>query len=392
MKIVFCTGTTLNSGGVEKVLSQRTEYLIEKCNCEVYIITTENTSQRYKDMVPLFSMSEKIKVIDLGINYTDIFSKANDNFLSNKKRGILLRYKKMKHYIKLKKEINRIKPDIITSMGDYSRNLIYKLPYSCKKILEYHFTKNFYFESTSHVGQIKKFLIKNRNKMERKLVQKYDEFIVLTEEDRKAWNIPKVKVIGNPLSFIPNNIAKLENKKVISVGRLSHEKGFDILINIWNKINHFYPEWKLEIYGEGSLRKNLQNQIEELQLQEKIKLMGLTKKIEEKFLESSIYVMTSRTEGFGMVLAEAGICGLPLVAFEAGGGPKELVENNLNGFLCKPNEVDELSERIIELIKSEELRKKFGRNSREKMQTFKLEDIMTKWKEIYCIDDNKKLS
>lgn len=215
------------------------------------------------------------------------------------------------------------------------------------------------------------------------LVNKYDEFIVLTEEDKKQWKNKKVKVIPNFISSFPKEISSCENKKIISVGRLEYQKGYDILIDVWKKIEEKYPDWILEVYGNGPEKEKLQRKINSLGLEKSFLLKGVTKNIKEKYLASSIYVMSSRYEGMPMVLLEAMAHGLPVVSFECPCGPKDLIIDNEAGFLVEFGDKEKMQEKIEELIINKEKRQIFGRNARKNVERFSKEKIMEKWKKLF---------
>ena len=214
-------------------------------------------------------------------------------------------------------------------------------------------------------------------------IKRYDEFLVLTEEDKKDWGDSKIKVINNPLSFDSKEISSCKNKKIISVGRLTKQKGFDILIDVWKKVREKHSDWILEIYGEGNLKKELQSKIDSLNLTDSLLLKGSEKNIQSKYLEGSIYVMSSRYEGFGMVLIEAMSCGLPLVSFDCPCGPKDIIKDGENGFLIKFGNIEQMIEKINYLIENEDKRIEMGKKSKKLSYNYSEEEIMNQWKELF---------
>lgn len=374
MKVVFCINSIIGSGGMERVVINRANYLVKYCGYSVYIITTENKCSDYKSKKMFFELDSKVKIIDLGIKYYDTMLSSKKNFISKK---IIMELKKYIHRKKLNQKINEIKPEVIVSMGDMSRGILPKIKCASKKILENHFSKE------NFIGKEKSIVNIYKNYREKKIFAKYDSIIVLTQKDKNEWGNSKIKVLQNSLSFTPKNQARLEEKKVISIGRLSHEKRFDILLKVWSEVIKEYDDWILEIYGEGEMRKQLSKQIFDLKLEKNVFLKGSTKKIEEKLLSSSIYIMTSQIESFGLVLIEAASCGLPLVAFSGSDGPEEIIENGKNGFLCSKMNCEDMSNKIKYLIKNEDIRKEMGKKAREfALEKYSEKKIMTKWIEL----------
>lgn len=381
MKIIYCINCILGTGGMERVLVDRANYLVEKFNYEVYIVTSDEKN----DKEPFFKLNSKIKIISLEINS---FEGLHNNFFIRKYQ---LKKKENLFLSKLTKVVNEIKPDVLVSMGDHSRGIVWQINYPCKKYVENHFSKRYIIEGReiSEKETLKK-KIKNfyREYNAKKLIERYDNFLVLTEEDKKNWDgkeekCDKIKVINNPLTFFPNKVSLLDQKKVISLGRLHEGKGYDILIDVWEKVNKLYPDWTLEIYGEGAERKKLQEKIDKKGLTRNFKLMGKTDNVYDKLNNSSIYIMSSRYEGFGIVLIEAMSCGLPVISFDCPCGPKDIIKNGKNGFLCKFNDIETMAEKIIYLIKNEEERKRMGNISREMSSNYFEDKIMNQWKELY---------
>ena len=380
MKIVFCIDNIIEIGGMQKVLFQRTNYLIERFDYEITIITTEHNIKKYIGINPFYEFNSKIKIINLDIRY----SEKEDNNLSYFKKKVIIEKKKRKHIKLLRKVLYKREPDIVISFGELERLFLYKIKGKFKKIVEHHVNKaNFVNVENEKNNLLKKIKYLYRNYREKKLINKYDKFLVLTEEDKKDWADDRIKVIHNPLSFSSNQFSDYKNKKIISVGRLDYQKGYDILISVWNKISKKYPDWSLEVYGEGVEREKLQNKINELNLNSSFLLKGAVKNIYEKYLESSIYIMSSRYEGMPMVLLEAMSFGLPVISFDCPCGPKDIIKDNEDGFIIKFGNIEQMAEKIEELINDEEKRKLFGINAKKNIQRFSEEKIMNQWKELF---------
>lgn len=370
MKLVFCLNSLYHVGGSERVWIERLNYLSENTDYQLYLITTDQDKRKI-----FYEVNSKINLIDLDINY---YKDKELNFI---KRIFQFKKKQKKHLKKLEKTLNEIQPDIVIGHGTEEKWLLPYFKGKYKIILEHHLEKNFLKKSAKNMLYKLKadyFIYK-----ERKLINFYDEFLVLTEQDKEQWNNDKIKVIPNPLPFYPTEVSSLKNKKIISIGRLEYQKGYDILIDVWNIISKKYPDWILEIYGEGTEREKLQNKINKLGLENSFLLKGVEKNIQSKYLESSIYVMSSRFEGMPMVLLEAMSCGLPIVSFDCPCGPKDMIRNNEDGFLVEFGNIEKMAKKIEELIINGEKRKLFGKNAKKNVQIFSQDKVMNQWKELF---------
>jgi len=224
-----------------------------------------------------------------------------------------------------------------------------------------------------------------------KELKKIDTFVVLSHEDKLKWReLENITVIHNPLSFFSEKTSDCNAKQVIAVGRYVPQKGFDILINAWNIVSQKHPEWILRIYGDG-MRKELEEQIYSLRISNSCFLEHSVSNIADKYCESSIFVLSSRYEGFGMVITEAMACGVPAVSFACPCGPKDIIKNGIDGLLVENGNIQELADKICYLIEHEDVRKEMGKQARINVERFKIENIAMKWKELFdSLLDSKK--
>ena len=183
------------------------------------------------------------------------------------------------------------------------------------------------------------------------------------------------------LTITPKEV-NYESKRVISAGRYMTEKGFDRLLKVWSLVNKQFYDWHLYIFGNVD-RTAYQRIAEHMQLCNTVHLMPATKDIAEEFSKSSIYVMSSRYEGFGLVLAEAMSCGLPCVSFDCPYGPREIIRNGEDGFLVEDGNIDELAQKLKQLMSNKELRKTMGAKAAMNITRYKPETIMAQWIKLF---------
>lgn len=365
MKIVYCILGTFNSGGMERVLANKANYLA-KHGHEVTIITTDQRGRS-----SYFEMDNRISKYDLGINYTGSVKSLI---------GKIMMYplKQWKHCKQLSALLKSLKADVVISMFDHDSSFLYKLKDGSKKVLEIHFSryKRLQYGRTG----IWKVIDDYRNKTDLATAEKYDGFVVLTKEDKGYWgNLPNINVIPNSNSFLPGSHAALHAKKVIAVGRYDYQKGFDELIQAWKQVYEVHPDWSLSIFGQGPLANMLQDLIDKLGLQSVVHLCAPVKNIEKEYVASSILAMTSRYEGLPMALLEGQVCGLPMVCYTCKCGPKDIIKDGENGFLVDEGDRSVLADKLIFLMDNEMLRKQMGWNSRLMALNYTEDLIMQQW-------------
>lgn len=377
MRIAYCIPSCYNSGGMERVLSLKANYLADKMDYEVFIITTGQKNNK-----PYYPLSPKIQLIDLGINYSDI------EHLPLYKKIHWVFIKRYKHRKLLSRTLYQLKADIVISMFTHELPFLYKIKDGSSKVLEIHFSQQFrtLHNLYNHANWIVRLLGCWLNHRDQISARKYDRFVVLTREDKATWkNFSNIEVIYNPTTFIPSERADYRSKKAIAVGRLCAQKGFDMLINIWNSIDKKSRcGWSLSIYGSGPDNQSLHQQIKSLGLETEIEIYPPTCNIAEVYKNSSILCFTSRYEGFGMVVVEAMSFGVVPISFDCPCGPKDIIANGSNGILIRSFDQKEFASKLAELMNNENQRKQMGENAITSIQEkFEISSIMKQWVNLF---------
>jgi len=264
--------------------------------------------------------------------------------------------------------------DLIISNNIF-RNFINPYHIKTKKIDLHHLN---YEESNGKIGFQKKLGLLSRNSNFKSL----DRLVVLTKQDEEKFKqagLKNVFTIPNGLSFLPEELADLNQKQVIAIGRLHFDKGHDNLIKAWSIVNSTFPDWQLIIYGDGPQRTYLESLIKSAELTDVISLPGTVNNIMDKILESGVFVLSSHYEGFGMTLLESMACGLPVVSFDCPTGPREILQSGKYGFLAKEQDVVDLADKLIALMGSKELREEFGKKARARALDYSWEKIGPLW-------------
>ncbi len=370
MKILYCIQATYNSGGMERILSLKANYLADILNYDVYIVTTDQN-----DKPNFYFFSPKIKFVDLNIGYSNING-------SNLLKKILVRHKKiLLHKKKLYDLLLTIKPDIVISMFGREVDFLWKYKDGSKKVLEFHFSRYVRIKRKQPLPW--KIISLFNTYKDNIFARKYDKFVVLTKEDSNYWKkCPNCVCIPNPAINLRAQTSSCENKRIIAVGRLSYQKGYDTLLKIWYLIENKVPDWSLHIFGGGELELELKKQISKFKLQSVI-IHKPTSNINKEYLSSSVFVLSSRYEGFPMVLLEAMSCGLPVVSFACKCGPRDIVKDGYNGFIVEEGNNRKFADKLLYIIQNESCRKAMGRNAKESVKLYNMDDIMAQWDTLF---------
>jgi len=219
------------------------------------------------------------------------------------------------------------------------------------------------------------------------LYKRLNGIVSLTEYDvhrlKKLNN--NVFVIPNSISFFPDNPAELQNKIILSIGRIDFPKGYDILLEVFSRFCQVNSDWKLRIIGDGPLKESIKHSIATKGLSERISIVPSSGTIVEEYLNASVYIMTSRSEGLPMVLLEAQACGLPIISFNCETGPIDIINNGIDGYIIDNFDIDSMCLRLSELCADFEKRKIFGQNARTNVKKFIPDQIFKKWETFFSL-------
>lgn len=374
MKILYALEAVNLKGGYDRIIIEKANYLAEH-GCEVILSVTSHALAE-----PFYHISEKVRLVDFGIDFHQQY-----------KHSIIIRaflyVWLMRRYRKaLTSLIYSEHPDIVISSLGREIDFITELSDGSAKIAESHIAKPFVrnLHLMERRGFIYKVLARYWMRKVEKAAGKLEALVVLTQHDAQSWEgIAKTIVIPNSLPFNPSAISNCENKTAIFVGRFNEQKGLEYLIGSWEKVHRRCPDWILHIYGEGEQEQLLTNLIEKAGLNDVVMVHKPTTQIMDRYLESSMFILTSRFEGLPMVLIEAMACGLPVVSFDCPWGPAELIINGENGFLVEYLNTDEEAERICQLIESPALRREMGEKAKVYVEKYKRDAVMKLWSNLF---------
>jgi glycosyltransferase involved in cell wall biosynthesis len=375
-KIVYLVGGLLYPNGMCRVLSQKVNWLAEHTDYEVYMILTEKAGAPW-----YYHMSPRVKWVNFDINFDEL--------------DTMPLFRKLWHYWHKQRRyrsmftnyLMEVRPDITVCTVRREINFITHIHDGSKKIGELHVNRENYRNFESNESNVLKNLFAKMwmQSLVRNL-KRLDRLVVLTEKSKAAWpELSNVVVIPDPLPFTVEEKSSLQSKRVITIGRYTYQKGYDMLLKAWSLVEKQHPDWTLAIYGMGD-RKPFEDQMHALDLDKnRIQLSGPVDDVSREYLNSSVFVLTSRFEGFGLVIIEAMSCGVPVVAFSCKMGPDEIITNGEDGYLVSVGDVDGLANQLCSLIENQELRNQFGTAAYENSQRYSIDKVANQWK---CLFDD----
>lgn len=354
MNIAFLINDMTRSGGTERITATLANSFTRHGH-DVTIISNQRENCQLH-----FNLSPDIRVIYVHSNY------------EKKVRRFLMIFKYFKTIPLLKKVLKNNHFDFIIGQSFPMNAMLYFANDKTKHIACEHIYYSYY--PNKIIRAFRLFIYK-----------KTSAVIVLNADDYTCFNkhIHNVKLIPN-MNYLKqsNTQSALTNKIIISAGRLNPQKGFDLLVEAMSIVTRKHNDWVLHIYGKGACREQLEEQIHALHLEENVILKGNSNDLAKAYLDSSLYVLPSRFEGFGLVLIEAASFGLPIVSFDCPSGPSDILKGDL-GILVPNGDVKQLAEAIIRMIESPQLRVSYARKGKEIVEKYDEDKIYPLWNELF---------
>lgn len=391
MKIVYCLNSIKGIGGIQRVTVVKANALAEIEGNEVFVVVTDNQQN-----VQCEKLSEKVNFIYLEVNYYE------DDWIPGIKTKFSQFRKKRKHKKELKKVLNSIRPDVVISVGQSEKFICRKGFVTTSKpiyIRELHFVTH--YRNILAKTFTEKIKAKIQNEIDFGFFCKYfyDAVIPLTPKDLETnWkNFQNVWFVPNPITTNLHvseeerkNQLNNKEKKIVGIGRLTFIKNFKSLINAFSRIAKEFPNWSLEIYGDGEDHQMLQNLIEEKKLKNQVFLKGFTNDVEGILNNSSILALTSIMEGFPLVMFEAMSHGNAVVSYDCDFGPSFIIDDHENGFLVENGNEEDFANKLTLLMKDEILLKSFANASIEKSFKYTPEIISHQWMRLFKEIESKR--
>ncbi len=369
MNIVFLLRSVAKKNGVERTITDRVNVLANMGH-KVTMVTYEQGNHPYA-----FPIEKTVHHVDLHCCYFTVY------------RYPLLKrlYEAWKMKCRFAKEIrafvNQVHPDVIVT-PTYTiefMEIVMSLRRQTKVVIESHTAFTHDMTGGTLIDRIQKYFLLRS-------VKQCDLLIALTTGDAECWkqHVRSVATVSNPLTFYPEILSDTSKDygRIIAVGRLEPQKRFDRLIDAFSLIAHKYPSWYIDIYGEGNDKERLQQQIAEKGLTKQIYFKGVTSDVYSEYERSQFFVFSSDYEGFGLVLVEAMACGIPCVSTDCPFGPSDIIEDKVDGLLCKMDTKD-LAAKMEWMITHEKELKEMGIQAHQSVARYRKENIMQEWEKAY---------
>lgn len=374
MYIVYVYPEITIKGGADKVIVEKANYFAS----HGYKVTLVTEAQMGRELS--FPLDEKVRHIDIGIDF-------NRQYAYHGLRRFLTYLNMLRQYKKrLESTLMEERPDIVISVMGRSMDFITSIHDGSIKIGEAHSVKANVrsLNIMEKGGTFHRLMARTIRWYISRKVSRLDAMVLLTQQDADCWiEARQTFVIPNAVPWYPERCSTLENKQILMVARYNDAKGYNYMVDAWQKVHERHPDWTLNVYGSGELHDDVIKWIQQCHLSNSMILHEPVDHIMNQYLESSIFVMSSRYEAFPMVLLEAMACGVPCVSFDCPYGPRNIIRHEEDGLLVDYLNSQALADSICRLIEDEALRHRLGSNARRNIQRFSKETVMQQWMDLF---------
>ena len=372
MKLIYCFASLYNPGGTERVLLKQVRWFVARGGYELLVVTTDQQGRP-----PFYAFPPEVRMADLGINY------SVDNGRSPLMKILSYFRKRRIHRKRLTELLMRERADVVVSLFPSESSFIPDIRDGSRKVLELHYNRFFrlQYNRSGLLGLADRY----RMRQDDRLVRRFDRFVVLTREDAGYWGaLPNLAVIPNAAPAVPEVSYDPQSRRVIAVGRLDYQKGFDRLLDAWALIPAATREgWSLDIFGQGEWETMLREQAARLGIADSARINRPTGRIFDEYAGSAFLAMSSHFEGLPMVMIEAMACGLPVVSFDYPCGPKDIIRNGENGLTVPEGDVAALAGAMARLMADATLRQRMSGKARKVTEAYSEKNVMKLWQQCF---------
>jgi len=373
MKLIYFAPVLHCSGGLERTLTDKANYLVGRGHEVMFLTYKQGQNKMFYDL------DSRVLQVDVDCPVYIIYRQPF--------------YARLGCYLQMKRQfrervgrvLEEFCPDVIVITIPNTQDFIFdmmEVAHDKKIVIESHLASIHHMTGKALTERLLSMLYPSN-----RTIRRSDLLIALTERDADYWRrqrVPHVKVIPNPSTYYNDElqIVGKAKRRIIGVGRLYFQKRFDRLIDAFSLIAAHYPEWSVDIYGEGSLQDELQARIDRLGLTGRIRLMSVTHDIISEYQRSEFFVMSSDFEGFGLVIIEAMSCGIPVVSTDCPFGPSEIIEDGSTGLLAKMD-AEDLAAKMEWMITHEVERQQMGLAAHQAAARYSQDRVMPQWEQAY---------
>lgn len=375
MKVVYIFRAFATKGGMERIFSDKMNYLADVPGYDVTFVTYEQGNHR-----SAFPLSDKVRRIDLDFRFFTLCS------LPPLRRcwAYLRMHRAFKR--KLTATLDTLQPDVVVFATYDILQLGFLLDLRWRCVVESHVCRKEVFLSSMSGFLLLRWLQEWQQNRSLEKARKAARVVLLTENDRREWKgYANLTVIPNVLTAYPDTIPPIAHrpKRIVAMGRLHPQKGFDLLAEAWQMVAPRHPDWSLAVFGDGEDRARLQELTRQLGIAQSMTFMGATDHAYREYMASAFFVLSSRYEGWGLVLVEAMACGLPCVSFDCPYGPSDIITDGENGLLVENGNVSQLAMGMERLINDRDMAVAMSARAREKAALFTKDKVMAAWTNLF---------